>query len=102
MVKEKKRLEIYLDSNQNGSEEIKKKIKEAKKDFPNKEIDTHISLNEFGMYVLKFDFRNKDNYWNRLKERRNEKRTMISQENMLYNNQKKYGEYKVTKTYKPY
>lgn len=102
MIKERKCLEIYLDSKQNGNEEIEKKIKEARKEFPKKEISTHVSLNEFGMYVITLDFRNRDNYWNRLRERRNARKTLLIEEKMLNNNQKNYGEYKATKTFKPY
>lgn len=102
MIKERKCLEVYLDSTRNGDKEIQRKIKEARKDFPNKEIDIHVSLNEFGVYIIKFDFRNKDNYWNRLKERRNERKTILLEENMLNKNSKEYGKYKATKTYKPY
>ena len=102
MIKERKCLEIYLDSRQNGSEEILQKIKETKEEFPNKEMDTYISLNDFGMYIIKIDFRNKDNYWNKLKERRKKRKTILLEESTPNEKQKKYGKYKETKIYKPY
>ena len=102
MIKERKCLEIYLDSNKNGSKEIQKQIKQARKDFPNKKIDARISLNEYGMYVITFDFQNKDNYWNRLKEHRNERKNLLLEEKLLNKKEKIYGEYKQTKTYRPF
>ena len=104
MIKEGKCLEYYLDSRQNGVEEIQQKIKEIQKEFPKKLLNTNISVNDFGMYVITIDFKNKEKYWNKLKEKRKNRKTLLLKEtnNVNKKSNEKYGEYKATGTFKPY
>ena len=54
-----KYLEYYMDSKIYGKDEVQKSIEDTKKEFPNKEIEVQVNLNEFGVYIIKFTFKNK-------------------------------------------
>lgn len=62
-----KYLEYYLDSKIYSNDEVEKSIEETKKEFPNKNIKVNISLNEFGVYVITFEFEKRDTFFNKIK-----------------------------------
>lgn len=104
-----KNLEYYLDSRIYSGEEVQKSIEETKKEFPNKKVKVKIALNEFGMYIITFKFENKNTFFNKIiiKMWRKFKRTLMldnGEQNRLeqYSGKKCYGQYKETKTYRPY
>lgn len=108
-MEQNKNLEYYLDSKQYTTEDVKQSIEETKKEFPNKKVKVSIALNEFGMYIITFQFENKNTFFNRVVIRiwRKLKKTLLleagNQKRLeQYGKEKHYGQYKATKTYKPY
>ena len=120
MVKQKI-IENYFDSKTYTNQEIMKNIEETKKEFSEKQVDINISLNKFGVYVVTYYFKNKENFLNKvfikIKKRRKNKKIMLLQEGRKTREDRKkekikerlekysgnvYGKYKETKTYKPY
>lgn len=104
-----KYLEYYLDSRIYSSEEVQKSIDETKKEFPNKNVKVNITLNDFGVYIITFEFENKNTYFNRIKIKlwRKFKKTLLLDSGSKsrleqYSGEKRYGQYKATKTYRPY
>lgn len=108
-MNQNKNLEYYLDSRIYSSEQIQKSIKETKKEFPNKNVEVSLHLNDFGVYVITFKFENKNNYfnkikikfWNKLRERLlldHKKENRLEQ----YYGKNRYGQYKSAGTYRPY
>lgn len=57
-----KHLEYYMDSKIFSENEVQKSIDDTRKEFPNKEIEVQVSLNKFGVYVITFTFKNKNNF----------------------------------------
>ena len=57
-----KHLEYYMDSKIFSENEVQKSIDNTRKEFPNKEIEVQVSLNKFGVYVITFTFKNKNNF----------------------------------------
>lgn len=102
MIQKRKCIEYYLDSKYYGSREIQDTIENTKKEFPNKKVETQISLNDYGMYIVTLDFSNKETYWSKLKAKRRKQKRLILTENNSLNRQKQYGQYKQTGTFKPY
>lgn len=105
-----KNLEYYLDSKIYTNEDVKQSIEETKKEFPNKNVKASIALNEFGMYIITLQFENKNTFFNRIviKIWSRFKRTLLlgngskSRLEQQYKEEKRYGQYKPTRTYKPY
>ena len=134
-----KYLEYYMDSKIYSKDEVQKSIDETKKEFSNKEVSVQVSLNEFGVYIITFVFKNKSNFIKNIfiklkmkkksklllvenqekyiemqnknvnqiiKTKKSEKGKVSKQDKIQkrfekYNN-KVYGQYKATHTYKPY
>ena len=100
-------LQYYLDSRIYTAEQVQQSIEKTKKEFPNKQAKVKLALNDFGVYVITFEFRNKNNYLSKIiirlksKIRRN---LLLSENNKIEKNkkQKVYGQYKNTGTYRPY
>lgn len=108
-MNQNKYLEYYLDSRIYSSEEVQRSIEETKKEFPNKKVEVSICLNDFGMYIITFKFENKNTYFNRIKIKlwRKVKKTLLldtGSKSRLerYCGENRYGQYKATKTYRPY
>lgn len=97
-----KNLEYYLDAKVYSGEEVQKSIEETKKEFPNKKVKVSIALNEFNMYIITFQFENKNNFFNKImiKIWTKFKKTLLLDNGDK--NKKQYGQYKETKTYRPY
>lgn len=108
-----KYLEYYMDSKIYSKEEVQKSIDETKKEFPNRQIDVKVHLNKFGVYIITFTFNKKNSFirkiFIKLKFRKknnlllteNTKKNKIQKRYEKYNN-KVYGQYKLTHTYKPF
>lgn len=108
-MNQNKNLKYYLDSRTYSNEEIQKSIEETKKEFPNKKVKVSISLNDFGVYVITFQFENKNNFFNKIKIKfwKKFKKTLLLEngnKNRLekYYGENRYGQYKSTGTYRPY
>lgn len=117
MINDKKSLEFYFDSNTFTKEQLMQSIEEAKKDFPKKIIEPKLFLNKFGTYILQIDFKDKNNYLNRLKQKRkilngeqknkkNSQKSKAKKHHRVKNVQeiygtRTYGQYKQTGTYRP-
>ena len=119
-------VENYFDSKIYSNQEIMQSIEETKKEYSKKIVDVDINLNEFGVYVVTYYFKNRDNIFQKIfikiKQRRKKNKTILIQERSLrYENMtreerkqekirkrmekysgNKYGVYKQTRTYKPY
>ena len=107
MQQKVKCLEYYMDSRIYTSKQVQENIDETKKQFPDKKTKVTLALNDFGVYVINFKFENKNNYWDKIKIRlksRLEKMPKINTSIGMkdYSKPKVYGQYKQTKTYKPY
>lgn len=108
-MKENKQIEYYLDSRNYTNEEVEKSINETKKEFPNKNVKANVTLNEFGVYVVTFEFENKENFLNKIKifftknkskeQRKSEK---IQKRFEKYSKSNVYGKYKSSGIYHPY
>ena len=108
-----KYLEYYMDSKIYNKDEVQKSIDETKKEFPNKQIDVQVHLNNFGVYVITFTFKNRNSFIknifiklklkkkNKLLLTENTKKDKVQKRYEKYNN-KVYGQYKATHTYRPY
>ncbi len=101
-------LEYYFDSKNITKEELIKNIEEAKLEFPNKKVNPNLCLNEWGVYILKIHFTDKMEYVSNLKEkRRNRKVYILTEKNRKTSKKRtsllnrKYGQYKKTKEYRP-
>ena len=107
-------LKYYFDSKIYSNQEIEKNIEETKKEFPKNDVKVDIQLNQFGVYVITFYFENKNTIWNKIKIyfRRKSKKPLLLQEKNENKSKTKnrlekyygrqYGQYKETKTYRPY
>lgn len=108
MINEKKSLEFYFDSKTFTKEQLMQSIEEAKKDFPKKIIEPKLFLNKFGTYILQIDFKDRNNYLNRLKQKRKiksqkpkaKKHHRVKNVQEIYGT-RTYGQYKQTGTYRP-
>ena len=114
-----KYLEYYMDSKIYSKDEVQKSIDETKKEFPNRQIDVQVHLNKFGVYIITFTFNKKNSFIrnifiklkfkkkNKLLLSESKKSNKEIQKNKVqkrfekYNN-KTYGQYKATHTYRPY
>ena len=105
-MEQTKCLEYYFDSRIYSSEQIQKNINKIKKQFPEKKIKVRLALNDFGVYVVTFEFENKSNYWDKVKIKliSKIKKLLELKKDRLekYTNNKVYGQYKSTGIYKPY
>ena len=54
-------VENYFDSKIYSNQEIIQSIEETKKEYSKKIVDVDINLNEFGVYVVTYYFKNQDN-----------------------------------------
>ncbi len=62
-----KYLEYFLDSKVYTNEDVQKSISRTMKEFPNKEINVEVELNEFGVYIVTFIFKDKNTFFNKIK-----------------------------------
>ena len=114
-----KYLEYYMDSKIYSKDEVQKSIDETKKEFPNRQIDVHVHLNKFGVYIITFTFNKKNSFIRKIfiKLKFRKKNNLLLTENTKKNKKPKedkmqkrfekysnkiYGQYKATHTYRPY
>ncbi len=119
-------VENYFDSKIYSNQEIIQSIEETKKEYSKKIVDVDINLNEFGVYVVTYYFKNQDNIFQKIfikiKQRKRKNKTVLLQEKSLEREKmtreerkqekvrkrmekysgNKYGVYKQTRTFKPY
>lgn len=100
MDKREKCLEYYLDSRIYDREAVEKSIEQAKREFPEKEVDINIYLNEWGVYVITLYFRNKNNILKIVNDKIKPKNVEYAYQ--LDGKTRKYGQYKKTGTYRPF
>ena len=67
MNHEGKCIEYYFDSKTFTKDQLIKSIEEAKLEFPNKKVETDLFLNQWGVYILKINFKDKIEYISNLK-----------------------------------
>lgn len=83
-MKNQKVLENYFDSRIYNNQEIEEAISKTKKEFERKIVNVNISLNEFGVYVVTYYFKNKENLLQKfvikIKQRKNKKQMLLLQE----------------------
>ena len=110
-----KYLEYYMDSKIYTKDEVQKSIDETKKEFPNRQIDVQVHLNKFGVYIITFTFNKKNSFIRKIFIKlkfRKKNNLLLTEESEIkqdkvqkrfekYNN-KTYGQYKATHTYRPY
>lgn len=108
-MNQNKNLEYYLDSRIYSKEEIQKSIEETKKEFSNKKVKVDVKLNDFGVYIITFQFENKSNFLNIIKIKLWKKfqKTLLLDNGSKsrlekYYGENRYGQYKATGTYRPY
>lgn len=126
-MKKQKIVENYFDSKVYSNQELLQNIEETKNEYSKKIVEVDIRLNEFGVYVVTYYFKNRDNIFKKIfikikqkarknkiillqdksyryekmktrEERKNEK----IRKRMKKYSESTYGLYKKTKTYKPY
>lgn len=87
-----KYLEYYLDSKVYSNEEIQNSIDETKKEFPNKNVKVNVFLNQFGVYVITFEFENKNTYFNKIKIlfKRKKSKSLLLEEKLENKKQKEF------------
>ena len=114
-------VENYFDAKLYTNQEIIKSIEKTKKEYAKKIINVDIKLNEFGVFVVTYYFKESENIFKKkfkkIKQRRKDKKIRLLQEKNgnLEERKKdkiekrfekysgnKYGEYKSSGIYKPY
>lgn len=105
MNKQVKCIEYYFDSNEYNELEVLENMKKEKLEFPKKEAQINISLNEYGIYVATLEFiNNKIAVIKRKKKIKNKKvklKENKKEEKKAVVETKVYGRYKETKKYSP-
>ena len=69
MIENKKTVELYLDPQTYTEQEMIENIEQAVSEFSKKDVRVNIDLNEYGVYVVKLDYIDRDTYINKLKYR---------------------------------
>lgn len=102
MIKEEKCVEYYFDSRKYNEFEIIENMKQEEIGFEKRKSEINITLNEYGIYVVKLKFLNNklSVIKNKAKNKEKTKKTYKGYETYNGNN-KIYGQYKTTKTYQP-
>lgn len=95
----------YFDSAKYNDEEILESVENTKKEFDKKIIDVNIKLNEYGVYVITYYFKTKENIFQKIiikikEKRKAKKQLLLKEENILERNLKKEKSKKIKKTRK--
>ena len=95
----------YFDSAKYNDEEILESVENTKKEFDRKIIDVNIKLNEYGVYVITYYFKTKENIFQKIiikikEKRKAKKQLLLKEENILERNLKKEKSKKIKKTRK--
>ena len=100
-------VEDYFDASMYSNQEILQRIEETKKEFSKKIVNVDINLNEFGVYVVTYYFKNKNNILQKImvklkgknKKNKKSKKILLNERNETINEYKedKIIEHKKTK-----
>ena len=95
----------YFDSAKYNDEEILESVENTKKEFDKKKIDVNIKLNEYGVYVITYYFKTKENIFQKIiikikEKRKAKKQLLLKEENILERDFKKEKSKKIRKTRK--
>lgn len=98
-------VEDYFDASTYSNQEILQSIEETKKEFSKKIINVDINLNEFGVYVVTYYFKNKNNILQKImvklkgknKKNKKSKKILLNEKNETINEEDKIIEHKKTK-----
>lgn len=95
----------YFDSAKYNDEEILESVENTKKEFDKKKIDVNIKLNEYGVYVITYYFKTKENIFQKIiikikEKRKAKKQLLLKEKNILERNLKKEKSKKIKKTRK--
>ncbi len=120
-MEDTKTIELYIDSNKYSDEQVIGKLEESVKEFSKKDVKVTVDINEFGVYVIRLEYIDRDTYINKIKYRlklnrkqrilRKYKEEFFMSKTFDTSNQiisvpayeeRKYGVYKQTRTYRPY
>ena len=77
-------LEYYLDSRKYNYQDVQESIDETKKEYANRNVTVDINVNQYGMYVITFYFKNKNTFFNRIKvflKKRKQNRLLLQERN---------------------
>ena len=88
-MNEKKCIEYYFDSKKYNKKEILENIEKEKKEFPKHQFDVNITLNKYGIYIVRLECKN-----NKIALVKHNKKAKQNKVNV-------YGKYKETRTYAP-
>lgn len=99
MTKKEKCVEYYFDSKEYNEIQVIENMKKEEIGFEKKKSEINIVLNEYGIYVVKLKFTNKNKV--RKKEKKIKVRKRYNGYETYSGNNKIYGQYKATKTYQP-
>lgn len=98
-------IENYYDSKIYTDNEILENIEETKKEFSEKKVDFDISINDYGVYVVTYYFRNKENIFQKIMikiKKRKKKRPLldkgIKEEKKIKKEKNKINHTKIKKT----
>lgn len=104
-----KTVQYYFDAKTYDKTKILENLKnQEKEEFFNKTAKINISLNEFGVYVATLTFEPKENHFLKIIQMPKKEKNVTKNEEKksryerLISTERKYGQYKQTKTYKPY
>lgn len=110
MIKKEKCVEYYFDSREYNKTQVIKNIEREQLEFEKKKSEINISLNEYGIYVVRLKFLNNELSVVRnklMKKLENENRHILKVKKTYKGygtydgDDKVYGQYKTTKTYQP-
>ena len=95
----------YFDSAKYNDEEILESVENTKKEFDKKKIDVNIKLNKYGVYVITYYFKTKENIFQKIiikikEKRKAKKQLLLKEENILERDFKKEKSKKIRKTRK--
>ncbi len=70
MLENKKTVELYLNPQIYSEQQMIESIENAAKEFSKKDVRVNVSINEWGVYVVRLEYMDRDTYLNKLKYRR--------------------------------
>lgn len=95
-------LVYYLDSKKYDYVKVQKSIDETKKEYEKKEIEVNVEINEYGMYVVTFNIKNKNTFFSKIRLFFKKKNKPLLQESNKKETEQEYGKYKCGILYHPY
>lgn len=98
----RKCLVYYFDSKKYNYAKVQESIDETKKEYGKKDIEVNVEINEYGMYVITFNIKNKNTFFNKIRLFFRKKNKPLLQESNKKDKEKVYGKYKCGILYHPY